>query len=134
MVRREIKSFTLTVGDLSRECAVPCSVRSVFGAESEIIGSRAVFETNIYVDEVALAMKNFYLRVKGISSPAAVYLGDSKILDADGVTPVYMHAVLALATILNMLTNLLWAALSSIVRCLSLDKEIWISAGKTIHL
>ena len=89
MVRREIKSFTLTVGDLSRECAVPCSVRSVFGAESEIIGSRAVFETNIYVDEVALAMKNFYLRVKGISSPAAVYLGDSKILDADGVTPVY---------------------------------------------
>ena len=88
MVRREIKKFTLTVGQISRECMVPCSVKSVFGSQGKAV-SPAKFETSIYVDDVALAIKNFYLRVKGIAMPASVYLGEKKILDTDGITPVY---------------------------------------------
>lgn len=92
MIRREIKKFELVTESARYECAVPFSVKSVLtsqGAELDEIGKSVRFESVISVDEVALAMKNFYLRIKGLSMPAKVYIGDRLVLEADGVTPVY---------------------------------------------
>ena len=90
MVRREIKKFELIYEGGAAECSVPCSVNSVIGAEIDTAElDRVSFETNIYVDDVALAMKNFYLRLSGIAMPASVFIGNKKIADVDGKTPVY---------------------------------------------
>ncbi len=92
MVRREIRNFELVIGESRYECSVPCSVRSVLAAANvdvQNIGGTVRFESVIYVDDVALAIKNFYLRIRGISSPAKIYIGDKLIGEADGVTPVY---------------------------------------------
>lgn len=92
MVKKEIKNFELNIGEKSFACLAPCSVKSVLTAASESLenlGSTVSFETNIYADEVALSIKNFYLRVRGIRRPAKVFLGEEKILDCDGITPVY---------------------------------------------
>ena len=91
MVRREIKKFELVVPTGGYECYIPCSVKSVLsaaGVDYEDL-SKASFETNIYVDDVALAMKNFYLRIRGISMPASIFIGESRVCNIDGVTPVY---------------------------------------------
>ena len=92
MVRREIKKFELITEGEVYECQVPFSVKSVLasaGADLDTVGSSVRFESKIYVDDVALAMKNFYLRIKGISMPARVYIGDALVLKIDGVTPIY---------------------------------------------
>lgn len=92
MVRREIKQFELIYEGGRYECSVPCSTKSVLsatGAELDRIGSSVRFESKIYVDDVALAMKNFYIRIKGISMPARIYINDSLSYRVDGVTPVY---------------------------------------------
>ena len=91
MVRREIYNFEMKIEDASFPCRVPCSVGSVLAAaESEIaISSPVSFESKIYVDDVALAMKNFYLRLRGINRPAEVFIGDKKLCSTDGITPVY---------------------------------------------
>lgn len=101
MVRRELKSFELIYEGGRAECSVPCSVKSVLeaqGAKNKPDESvlpdpceleKVSFETNIYVDEVALSIKNFYLRLRGISMPARIYIGDEKIATTDGRTPVY---------------------------------------------
>ncbi len=104
MVRRELKRFELVYEGGQVECTVPCSVKSVLGAKSsprtapacEIADQpelseleKVSFETNIYVDDVALAMRNFYLRLRGISMPARIYIGEEKIATTDGKTPVY---------------------------------------------
>ena len=93
MVRREIKRFELIYGDTRLECGVPCSVKSALAAAScetdpkEL--DKVCFETDIYADEAAIAMKNFYLRLRGISMPARIYIGEEKIATTDGKTPVY---------------------------------------------
>lgn len=92
MVRREIKNFELVYGGERYACSVPFSVRSVLsaaGVDTDVIGGTASLESNIYVDDAALAMRNFYLRVKGIGSRAKIYIGERLIGEADGVTPVY---------------------------------------------
>lgn len=91
MVRREIKNFELVVGEGSYTCSIPCSVKSVLSAlDGEIsLGQEVRFESDIYVDDAALAMRNFYLRVKDIRSPAEIYFGDRLVARADGKTPIY---------------------------------------------
>ena len=91
MVRREIKNFELMVGEASYTCSIPCSVKSVFSALDEEIslGQSVSFDTDIYVDDAALAMRNFYLRVKDIRSPAEIFIGERLVARADGKTPVY---------------------------------------------
>ena len=95
MVRREIKNFELVYGEERVSCAVPCSVKSALGVQSaecrvqseELTSVR--FESRIYVDEAALNMKNFYLRLRGIAMPADIYVGENKVVSVDGRTPVY---------------------------------------------
>lgn len=91
MVRREIKKFELVVPSGGYECYVPCSVKSVLSAAGVDFADldRASFETNIYVDDVALAMKNFYLRLRGIAMPCSVYIGEKCVCMIDGKTPIY---------------------------------------------
>ena len=91
MVRREIKNFELMVGEASYTCSIPCSVKSVLSALDEEIslGQSVSFDTDIYVDDAALAMRNFYLRVKDIRSPAEIFIGERLVARADGKTPVY---------------------------------------------
>ncbi len=91
MVRREIKNFELTVEGESYTCSLPCSVKSVLEAASAnvSIGGEVRFDADIYVDDVALAIRNFYLRLKGIGAPAKIYIEDKLIGTADGRTPVY---------------------------------------------
>ncbi len=92
MVRREIKNFELITDGGRYPCQLPCSVHSVLeaaGASLDTLGSSVSFESKIYVDDVALAMRNFYLRIRGVHSPAHVYLGDRLIGECDGKTPVY---------------------------------------------
>lgn len=92
MIRREIKNFELVLESGRYECRLPCSVKSVLtaaNAELENIGESVRFESKIYVDDIALAMKNFYIRLKGISMPCRVYIGDRLVCSVDGVTPIY---------------------------------------------
>lgn len=91
MVRREIKNFELVTEDGRYSCAVPCSVKSVLSGQTDewTCPERASFEANIYVDDVALAMRNFYLRIKGVSMPADIYIGENLICHTDGRAPIY---------------------------------------------
>lgn len=91
MVRREIRRFELILGEERIECAVPFSVKSILASRegATIPSGSIVFESKIHVDNVALVMKNFYIRIKGISSPARIYVGETLIGRIDGVTPVY---------------------------------------------
>ena len=92
MVRREIRKFELITEGGRYECQAPFSVKSVLeaaGASTDTIGSCVSFESIIQVDDVALAMRNFYLRIKDVSMPARVYIGDTLAFKLDGVTPVY---------------------------------------------
>ena len=101
MVKREIKSFELKTEGGSYSCSTPCSVRSALAAAGENIGnigSRVSFDANIFVDDTSLAMRNFYLRIRGIKRPAKVFLGDRMICECDGVTPVYNVSVAGLLT------------------------------------
>ena len=101
MVRREIKNFELVINGERYACTVPFSVRSVLssnGANPDEIEGVASFESNIYVDDTALAMRNFYLRVRGVIRPAKIYLGDRLIGEADGRTPSYNIDVAGLLT------------------------------------
>ena len=100
MVRREIKRFELIYGDTRLECGVPCSVKSALAAAScetdpkEL--DKVCFETDIYADEAAIAMKNFYLRLRGISMPARIYIGEEKIATTDEQIAQMQSAVAAL--------------------------------------
>ena len=99
MVRREIKNFNLKTEGADVACTLPCSVKSALlaaGEKVENIGSSVRFDTNIYVDDISLAMKNFYLRLRGILKPAKVYIGDKIICCPDGITPVYNVDVVGL--------------------------------------
>ena len=92
MVRREIKKFELIYGEERYACTVPFSVKSVLsaaGVDAEAVSGEVRLESEIYVDDAALAIRNFYLRVRGINSPASIYLGERLIGRTDGVTPVY---------------------------------------------
>ena len=90
MVRREIKNFDLVYGEESFVCAIPFSVGSVLSAAGiEKAEGTVRFESDIFVDEAALAVRNFYLRIKGVNVAADVYIGDKLIGRTDGVTPVY---------------------------------------------
>lgn len=92
MVRREIKNFELIYGGESYPCSVPFSVRSVLsaaGVDASALSGEIRFESDIYVDDAALAMRNFYLRVRGINSPASIYVGERLIGRTDGITPIY---------------------------------------------
>lgn len=91
MVRREIKNFELVTEGGRYPCRVPFSVNSVLssvGADVSSVGSFVRLETEIYVDDVALAMKNFYLRLRGLHGSAEVFIGDKKIGDCDGKAPI----------------------------------------------
>ena len=92
MVRRELKNFELVYEGGRCSCTTPFTVGSVLSAEGVDINSyrgRVSLENMIYVDDAALAMKNFYLRVRGIAIPADIYIGERLICHADGITPVY---------------------------------------------
>jgi hypothetical protein len=92
MVKKELKNFELKIEDASYPCLAPCSVKSVLSAAGESLenlGSTVRFETNLQVDDVALSIKYFYLRIRGVRRPAKVFLGDEKICECDGTTPVY---------------------------------------------
>lgn len=87
MVRREIKNFELITEEGRYTCSVPFSVKSVLeanGASFDCLKYGVKIQCEIYVDDVALAMKNFYLRLRGMSHPARVYLGDRLLGECDG--------------------------------------------------
>ena len=92
MVRREIRSFEMLLGEEKYPCTLPCSVKSVLeaqGKECTVLGESVSFESLIYADETALAMKNIYLRLAAVSAPCEVYIGDSLVITTDGRTPEY---------------------------------------------
>ena len=92
MIRREIKKFELITEGASYECHLPCSVKSVLasvGADLDNIGSSVRFESKIHIDDVSLALNNFYLRLRNIAMPAKAYLNDNLICSLDGITPIY---------------------------------------------
>ena len=87
MVRREIRKFELITEGGRYESQAPFSVKSVLagaGVGADTVGSSVRFEAKIQVDDVALAMRNFYIRIKGISMPARVYINDALALRIDG--------------------------------------------------
>ena len=92
MIRREIKRFELVTEADRYECQVPFSVRSVLegaGVNLDNITGSVRFESIIHVDDVSLAARNFYLRLKNISVASEVYLGTKLICTTDGATPIY---------------------------------------------
>ena len=92
MIRRELKNFELLCGENKYSCRVPCSVHSVLSAAGKdvaIVEEFVSFNTEIYVDDVALAMKNMYIRVRGIRMPARIYYAGRLVCKTDGRSPVY---------------------------------------------
>nr|MBE6545260.1 hypothetical protein [Oscillospiraceae bacterium] len=101
MVRREIKHFEIITEGGSYQAQTPFSVNSVLsaaGANVKKIGSTVSFNAEIYVDDVALAMKNMYLRVRDLRLPARIYFCDKLVCETDGVTPVYNIDIAGLAS------------------------------------
>lgn len=91
MHRREISNFELVAEDGRYPCAVPCSTREVLssaGADTENIG-RVGYECVIKLDSADLAYKKHCLRVRGLTSRAKVFIGDSLVCEADGVSANY---------------------------------------------
>lgn len=92
MIRRELRNFELQCGENKFSCRVPCSVHSVLssaGKDISIVKESAIFSTEIYVDDVALAMRNMYLRVRGVRMPARIYYAGRLVGKTDGKTEVY---------------------------------------------
>ena len=92
MVKKEIKNFELKTEKGSFPCIAPCSVKSLLtkaGESIENIGSCVSFDTVITVDDLALSIKYFYLRIRGIRRRCEVFLGEKRICLCDGITPVY---------------------------------------------
>ncbi len=92
MIKQQIKKFSVALGPEKFECTVPFSVKTVLssaGLSPEALGREAVIEGRISVDDAALSMRYFYIRIKGINMPAKIYIDGRLILQADGVTPVY---------------------------------------------
>ena len=92
MIRRELKNFELLCGENKYSCHVPCSVHSVLSAAGKdvaITEDFVSFNTEIYVDDVALSMKNMYLRIKGVRMPSRVYYAGRLVGKTDGRTPIY---------------------------------------------
>ena len=92
MVKRELKSFEMKVNEKSYPCTLPCTVKSVLSAagdKSLELGSGVSFDTVISADELALSIKHFYLRIKGVKRPCQVFLGEEQICRLDGIAPVY---------------------------------------------
>lgn len=92
MIRREIKNFELVYGGEKYDCTVPFSIKALLssvGVEIEKLEGEVCLESDIYVDNTALAMRNFYLRIKDISTPASVYVDGRLIGEIDGRTPIY---------------------------------------------
>lgn len=96
MVRREIKNFDILIGSERYSATVPFTVRSVLEAEAVSIEKNGVelrLESDIYVDDVALSVRNFYLRFRDIPSPARVYIGDKLAGRIDGQSRIYNLSV-----------------------------------------
>ena len=92
MIRREIKNFELICGENKYPCQVPCSVHSVLsgaGADLSVVGEEVFFNAEIYVDDVALAMKNMYVRIRGVRMPSKIYYADRLVGTTDGKNSVY---------------------------------------------
>ena len=92
MVKKQIKNFELKTSCGSYPCALPCRVGGVLSAvgKSDLeLGDQVDFEALINVDEVALSIKYFYLRIRGINRTAEIFLNGQSILVCDGFTPVY---------------------------------------------
>ncbi len=96
MVRREIKNFDLLIGSEKYSATTPFTVRAILDAEAVVLDENigeVRLESDIYVDDVALSMRNFYLRFRDLSSPAEVYIGDRLIGRCDGRSNVYNLSV-----------------------------------------
>lgn len=95
MVRREIKNFEICIGSEKYSATVPFTLRSASDAEGVLADNigEVRLESDIYVDDVALSMRNFYLRFRDISSPAKVYIGEHLIGELDGQSRVYNLSV-----------------------------------------
>lgn len=92
MIRKEFRSFELLCDDLKYSCQAPCSVYSVLSsakADLSVAHSRVAFETEIMIDESALAMNNIYLFIRGIRGIADVFVGNKLVLTTDDKTPTY---------------------------------------------
>ena len=136
MVRREIKNFEMVIDDQKYPCQVPCSVHSVLtkaGADVNSVGDTVRFNAEIYVDDVALAMKNMYIRLRGIRVPARVYFADRLVAKTDGKRPIYNIDIAGLSEKGNNLLsicfdsedcNLIYAGLSMSVEILRFSSAI----------
>jgi hypothetical protein len=92
MVKKQIRNFELKTSFGSYPCTLPCrlgSVLSEVGKGDLELGDHVDFETIINVDEVALSIKYFYLRIRGINRTAEILLNGQSILVCDGFTPIY---------------------------------------------
>lgn len=90
MVRREIKNFDVIYEGKSYLGCLPFTFGKVLSeAGISSVDGQISLESDIFVDEAALAMRHFYLRIKSITFAADLYIGDSFIGHTDGVTPVY---------------------------------------------
>lgn len=92
MVKKQIKEFELKTEGGSYPCTLPCRVGRVLsaaGASSSELGDFISFDGVISADEVALSIKYFYLRIRGINRPAEIFLNGQSLLKCDGFTPVY---------------------------------------------
>lgn len=90
MVRREILKFELVTEEGRYPCTVPFSIRDVLlanGASTDLSGEVRL-ESELLVPDSALAMKNFYLRFRGVTQHAEVYIGNNKLGECDGSAPV----------------------------------------------
>lgn len=90
MVRREILKFELVTEGGRYPCTVPFSVRDVLlknGISTADFSGEVRLESELFVPETALAMKNFFLRFRGVTKPCDVYIGDSRIGECDGCSP-----------------------------------------------
>ncbi len=113
MVKRELKGFELKVNEKSFPCTTPCTVKSVLSAAGEksmALGSEVSFNAVISADEAALSIKYFYLRLKGIKHPCKLYIGDEKICELDGTSPVYNVNISGLVTLGDNILSLRFSA------------------------
>lgn len=91
MVRREIIKFELVCDEARFPCTIPFSIGEVLssnGSSVEKVGGDVRLESEIFAPDAATATKNFYIRLTGVTHPADVYIGNNKIGECDGSSPV----------------------------------------------
>ena len=91
MIRREILKFSLVYEGEKYPCKVPFSNGDTLrekGIAPESIRGEVRLESEIVAPDPRLATGNFYLRLRGVTHPCRVYIGDRFVGECDGTSPV----------------------------------------------